>query len=238
MKKILYLSFVLILIPYLLNAQRWKKERMSIVAGTGMSHFMGDLGGGKKDAAHFFGVRDLDFVTTRPNFQVGFRYRILEELAVKPSLTYALLAAKDAASGADGRMNRNLEFRSHVWELGVQLEYAFIKEKQNPRYSFASLSAMRNISAFVILGGGAFYYNPKAEYNGDWVALRPLHTEGQGQASYTYTEAGITEEITPDAEYGIIAGQFTLGLGMKYNLNRVWSIGLEITNRFSASYKC
>ena len=48
-----------------------------------MTHFMGDLGGGKKDAAHFFGVRDLDFVTTRPLVTVNYRFRVIEQVAAK-----------------------------------------------------------------------------------------------------------------------------------------------------------
>jgi len=241
MKKIFYLFIILLTLPIFSNAQRWRAERVSVVYGQGMTHFMGDLGGGKKDAAHFFGVRDLDFVKTGTTVQAGIRYRMTEALAVKPTLTYLFLRGDDAASGSVGRESRNLSFRSHVWEFGTQFEYAFLKEKENPRYSFSSLKAMRNISMFAILGGGVLYYNPKTKLDGKWIALRPLHTEGQGQESFYYQPPMIdgivpdSVKVTPDSEYKKIAFQITLGLGVKYNISRRWAIGMEITNRYTST---
>lgn len=241
MKNFFYLLIVFTFSAGITNAQRWKAERTSLVFGAGMSHFMGDLGGGGKEAAHFFGVRDMDFVTTRPSLFVGYRYRLTEEIAFEPRITYARLSGKDIASANENRRMRNLSFRTNLWQFGGHFEYAFLKEKQNPRYSFSSLRALRNLSAFVILGGGIAYYNPKAEYtDGKWVALRPLHTEGQGQAAYTlnFVDAeGVnqTVEITPDAEYKKITAELTIGLGMKYNISRHWAIGLEITNQYTTT---
>ena len=149
MKKIYYLLLIFLL-PLFSNAQRWKKERHSLIIGAGTNHFMGDLGGGKKDAAHFFGVRDLDFVTTRPTVQLGYRYRAWETISFRPTVTYSLLSARDQASGALGRQARNLEFRSHIWELGVQGEWAFIKEQQAARYSFSSVGLKRRFNLFIM----------------------------------------------------------------------------------------
>jgi len=217
------------------QSQRWKAERHSIVMSGGTNHFMGDLGGGKKDAAHFLGVRDLDFVTTRPTWQVGYRYRLTEYFSFRANLTYALLSGKDEASANIPRQARNLSFRSNVWELSGQLEYYFIKEKEVPRYSFSSLRSTRNISLYLFVGFGGFYYNPKAKYtDGEWYALRPLATEGQG-TNFSYTD-NIGEVITTDAEvYSKFAVCFPMGLGLKYNINRKWAIGLEISNRYTST---
>jgi hypothetical protein len=86
-----------------------------------------------------------------------------------------------------------------------------------------------------------FYYNPKAEYvDGKWTELRPLHTEGQGQASYTYNyndPEGNPQSVTvtPEQEYSKFAGELTIGLGVKYNISRLWSIGIEITNQYTTT---
>ena len=37
---------------------------------------------------------------------------------------------------------------------------------------------------YVTGGAAVFTFNPKAEYNGEWVALQPLGTEGQGLPQY------------------------------------------------------
>ena len=232
MKKLSYLLILLISISLTSNAQRWKKERMDVFFGAGTNHFMGDLGGGSKDAAHFLGVRDIDLYATRPVLQVGIRYRIIEQLAIKPTITYAFLKGDDANSGNLGRQMRNLNFHSHIWELGAQLEYYFIKEKDPARYTFSSVRGINKIGAFLILGGGGLYFNPKGQMGDSWIELRPLHTEGQGQPTYTAPDS---TEVTPDAEYGKFAGYFNVGLGIKYTLNLRWSIGLEITNRYTTT---
>lgn len=243
MRKIVYL-LLLFMIPLMADGQRWKRERWAVYAGMGTNHFMGDLGGGAKDAAHFLGVRDMDWRYTRPTMQVGMRYRILEDLAIKPTISYAYIKGDDAESQNVGRQSRNLYFASNIWEFGAQFEYNFIKEKELGRYTFSSLRGATKISAFVILGGGGLYYNPKAEAvrgSGEWVALRPLHNEGQGSEPYEYTykdiETGedVTETVTPDKEYFKFAGYISLGLGAKYQIDRRWAVGLEITNRYTTT---
>lgn len=217
MKKIIYF-LILLTIPLLSDAQKWKHERLSAYAGVGTSYFLGDLGGGMKDGSHYLSFRDIDWVYTRPVFTGGIRYRILRDLAVKPTITYARLKADDAESGSFGRQARNLEFRTNLWELGAQFEYYFIKEKYLGRYTFSSYKGINNLSAYVSVGGGGFYYNPKSESvrgANDWTALRPMQNEG--------------------VSYGMFAGYLSIGLGMKYNLNNRWAIGLDISNRYTTT---
>lgn len=230
MKKIYILLFIISTFFYS-NAQRWKSERLSVIGAIGTNQFMGDLGGGSKDAAHFLGIRDMDFEQTRPTIQAGFRYRLIKDISVTPSITYAYLKADDASSGSIGRQSRNLNFHSNIWELGVQFEYAFIPEKELARYTFSSLRAAKKLSAYVLVGGGGFYFNPKTELNGETIELRPLNTEGQGMGAYEY----LGETITPDKPYGKFAGFISVGLGAKYQLDRRWGIGLEISNRYTTT---
>lgn len=230
MKKIYFLIIILFL-SYISEAQRWKSERLSVYASIGTNQFMGDLGGGAKDAAHFLGIRDMDFEYTRPTIQAGLRYRIIKDLSVRPTISYAYLKADDASSGSPGRKARNLNFYSNIWEVGTQFEYSFIPEKELARYTFSSLRASKKFSAYVLVGGGALYYNPQTEISGESIKLRPLNTEGQGQPAYEYEG----ETYTPDKPYGIIAGFVSVGLGGKYAIDRRWGIGLEISNRYTTT---
>ncbi len=219
MKKIIYI-LVLLIIPMLSDAQRWKHERLSAYAAAGTNFFLGDLGGGNKDASHYFSVRDIDWVTTRPVFSAGIRYRILRDLSVKPTISYARIKADDAESGSYGRQSRNLWFRTNIWEAGAQFEYYFIKEKFIGRYTFSSYKGINKVSAYVSLGGGGFYFNPKTESvrgANDWKnnELRPMQNEG--------------------VSYGSFAGYMSIGIGMKYKLNDRFAIGLDISNRYTTT---
>lgn len=206
------------------NAQRirWKQERHLLVLSAGISHFMGDLGGGAKDAAHFFGVRDLDFAATRPVFTVNYRFRILEELSVKAGIGWAILAADDKNSASLGRKSRNLHFKSHLFSFNFHVEYFFIREKLNPRYAFSNLHGWRNFSAYIFTGVSAHMFNPKAQLDGKWFELQPLGTEGQGIGNNP-------------APYSKVAIGWPIGLGVKYSLNKKIAIGLEISNTYTNS---
>lgn len=217
MKKLIYL-LLFFSIPFLSDAQRWKQERLSLYAGVGNNYFLGDLGGGAKDGSHYFSVRDIDWSQTRPTFQAGIRYRILRDLSIKPTVTYARLKADDAESENIGRLSRNLHFRSDIWEVGAQLEYYIITEKQLGRYTFSSYRAINRLSAYISLGGGALYYNPKAQEIrgfGPWEELRPMQNEG--------------------IAYSTFAGYLSIGIGAKFNLTDRWAIGLDISNRYTTT---
>lgn len=222
MTKLISFSTFLLLFTINTYSQRWKSERHSLVFDAGISHFMGDLGGGTKDAAHFFGVRDLDFSATRPVVSAKYRFRIIEQVAAKAGFTWAILAADDASSGSAGRRMRNLSFTSNVLEFSLHGEYYFIKEKANPRYSFSSLHTIRNLSAYAFTGVSVIYFNPKAKLDGVKYELQPLGTEGQG----------IGDNPAP---YSKIAIGWPIGLGAKYNLNKKFAVGIEISNTFTTS---
>jgi hypothetical protein len=218
------ISLIACMVLFTLNtfSQRWKTERHSLVFDAGVSHFMGDLGGGGKDAAHFFGVRDLDFSSTRPVLSAKYRFRILEPFSAKAGLTWAKLSADDAASGSEGRNARNLSFTSNILQFSIHGEYYFVKEKANPRYSFSSLHSIRNLSAYAFTGFSFLYFNPKAEFEGVKYELQPLGTEGQGLGGNP-------------APYKKTAIGWPLGLGAKYKLNKKIAVGIEISNTFTTS---
>ena len=199
MRKIILLSF-LIIIPILATAQykgargarkaksknsfinRKTKPRKEYVIGIGASNFLGELGGANQIGTNF--VKDLEFSATRPSAAFGLRYKFTKRWAVKGGLYYQLLSGADNLTKEPFRHNRNLSFRTHIFELSAQAEVYFTKEQPGHRYKIKNAKGMKNydIQFYGFLGVGGFFYNPQAKYGGNWVNLQPLSTEGQGLA--------------------------------------------------------
>ena len=210
---IIILLFLLIL-PVISTAQRWKRMRYEVVYGVGASNFLGELGGADRIGTNYF--RDLEMAMTRPVVSLGLRYRIVKWLALKGSLTYARINGDDRLTQEVSRNYRNLSFRSPIVEFEVRLEPAIIKEQAGRRYRLRGVKGKRwlMINTYPIIGIAAFYFNPKAKYQGKWYSLQPLITEGQG--------------IFPTRKkYSRFGVSIPVGIGFKYGLNRRYSIGLE-----------
>jgi len=216
------------ILPTLLYSQssRWKRTRYELVGGAGISAFMGDLGGGD-ESSRFLG--DFNFTSQRVAVNAGFRYKILEPLAAKISFSYGWVSADDSKSQNIYRLDRNLSFRSPIVEFGTQFEYSIIKEPVSHRYSLRkrkkfSLSSL-SVNTYVFAGIAGFWFNPKGQDNGpdgdgNWVALQPLGTEGQGL-------------MEGRDKYSRIQLAFPLGVGFKYNINRQISLGVELGARYT-----
>jgi hypothetical protein len=67
---------------------------------------------------------------------------------------------------------------------------------------------------------GVFYYNPKAQYNGSYVSLRKLHTEGQGLPG-------------GPKQYGKFSVDIPIGFGVRKALSRQLGIYLEYTQHYT-----
>jgi hypothetical protein len=226
-KKILLL--LLLTIPVLASAQYRKpkykrannfsnsknKARKEYVFGIGAANFLGELGGANQIGTNF--VKDLEFSMTRPSAAIGMRYKFSKRMAVKGGFYYQLVSGADRLTKEPYRNNRNLSFKSNIFELSVQAEFYITKEQQGHRYKIKNAKGMKNYDyqAYIFVGVGGFYYNPKALYNGTWVSLQPLSTEGQGLAE-------------GKKKYSRVSVCIPYGIGAKYNLNKDWSVGLEI----------
>lgn len=222
----MYRIFVIFTLTIVLNinlkAQYWQRNRQSLVFGLGTSQFMGDLGGGAKDAAHFLGLRDMNLASTRPVLSVGYRYRVLKPLAVKGGVSWAILAADDKNSRHIGRKLRNLHFRSHLFSAYVHGEYYFLNKIQSSGYTPSYKHGWGNFNAYLFAGVSFNLFNPKAKLDGKWHALQPLCTEGQG----------IDGNRAPYKKWAI---GFPIGLGMKYYLGGNLLIGIEFSNTYTTS---
>ncbi len=220
---------ILFLIPPVTKAQRrrWKRTRYELIGGIGVANFLGELGGSSKAGQDYY--HDLQFSQSRPLFNAGVRYKILEPLAVKVALSYGYFHGDDSKTNNIYRHDRNLKFRSPIVELGSQLEFSIIKEQIKHRYSLRrsrkfSLRDL-NINIYVFAGISGFWFNPRGKDDspggdGKWHSLQPLCTEGQGL-------------IETRKKYHRVQVAIPIGIGFKYAINSKMSIGLEYGGRFT-----
>ncbi len=201
-------------------SSRWKRYRYELIGSVGVTNFMGELGGADREGTNF--LRDFEFSMTRPAFNIGLRYKLLERVASKISLNYGILRGDDKTTDERFRHNRNLNFYAHIVEISGQLEYSFIKEKTGHRYNLRRVRGVKGLklNSYVFVGIGVFWFNPygKNPETGKWVALQPLGTEGQGR-------------VGSREKYNRFQLAIPFGVGFKYGLNKLWSIGLEFGAR-------
>ena len=204
------------------DAQRWKRYRHEAWGGIGASNFLGELGGGAKEAQDLF--LDFDAKSMRFAFAGGYRYKLNEIISLRGGLTYGRVYGPDAFSGDPYRRSRNLTFRSPIIELSAMGEVFFIREKTSNRYRVRGIRGAlgSGMSAYLMGGVAGLWFNPRAEYNGQWYNLQPLRTEGQGLPG------------GPDP-YKRITFALPFGIGGKYSVNRNVSISFEYGFRLTFS---
>lgn len=221
MKKLIILVIILLFVNQV-DAQysnRWKRYRYEVVYGVGVTNFLGELGGADKEGSNF--LRDFEFSMTRPAASLGLRYKILEKLSTKATLSYGVLRGDDKATQEPIRKNRNLNFYAHLVEFSGQFEYSIIREKVGHRYNLRRVRGLKGfkLNTYLFAGVAGFWFNPYGKHpdNDEWIALQPLGTEGQGMPGVGSRE-----------KYSRLQVAIPFGVGFKYGLNRVWSIGIEI----------
>lgn len=208
------LLVLLFVFPLLLNAQRNKKYRWEAGLDIGATNFLGDLGGANQIGTHF--VRDLELSLTRPSLGMHLRYRKTRYIGYRALFNYGKVWGNDALTQERFRHNRNLSFKSNIFEFSTVLEFYWTKERPGHIYNIKKLKGWKHldIQGYGFFGVGGFYYNPKSLISGVWYNLRELRTEGQG--------------LKPGTKmYSRLSVCFPMGMGFKYAFNRQWSLGLE-----------
>lgn len=173
----LILFAVIILVPVLGKAQYY----WDFGGGVGAANVLGDMGGKELTRRDF--VADLKFQETRQAANAFARYKIAQNFSIKAGINYQCLRGADSLSTNPARYYRNLSFRNHTWEAAATCQFYFYEVNDlGHTYRYKD-----NFRAYVGLGVGAMYHNPKTLYNGEWVALRPLMTENHQYTKITMT---------------------------------------------------
>lgn len=191
-----YLLIIALLFSTLIQGQG------TVEAGlfAGLSNYGGDLV-----------ETDLEITETNPAIGIIARYDFKPWFTLRGTLMAGSLSGSDVNAENIGRRKRNLSFRSPIYEFSIIPEFNI--------YSF-KLKAGQTITPYVFIGGGVFYYNPKALYEGEWIDLQPLGTEGQGLPGYA-------------AKYNLIDFSIPFGMGLKFKVSEKATIGLEYGVRYT-----
>ncbi len=200
---------------YFRNSNYWKTHRNELTIGLGISNFLGELGGRNQIGSPF--IWDLELSQTKPAVSIGHRYYTGEKMAVRTNFTYGILAGNDNLTTEVFRQNRNLNFKSDVFELQIVYELHFFTEQLGHVYDLRGVKGEKSsrVGLYLFAGVGGFYFNPKSLLNGTYVELRPLGTEGQGLPG------------GPD-EYNNFQFCIPMGFGVRKALSKQWSAGLEL----------
>jgi hypothetical protein len=193
------LLLFLSLMAHDLVAQRFLPHK-EIGFWVGGSHYMGDL----NERFTFINI-------IRPAGGLIFQHNFSERWGWRNTASYGRIYANDKFSGLQNYQQRNLHFRSDIAEINSQFVFNFLPFEiggETPGFIFP-------FSPYMFWGLGMFYFNPKAELNGSWIALKNLDTEGQGTARYQRVN------------YRRLQANMPFGFGIKAGLSKKASIGFE-----------
>jgi hypothetical protein len=186
----------------------------------GPSNFLGDLGGNMGRGTTF--LKDNNIPKTKLTIGGFVTYHPSELIAFRLAVNFGSLEGDDAIIKPKGgleeaRLMRNSNFRSRFSEAIFLVELSpliFLEADPSDTY--------RKFRPYAVAGIGGFKYNPEGfdPVSNQWVALRPLRTEGQGFAEY------------PDRkEYKLMQMNIPMGAGVKYYLSDAVDISFEIIHR-------
>ncbi|OSZ80980.1 hypothetical protein CAP36_07010 [Chitinophagaceae bacterium IBVUCB2] len=183
----------------------------------GFMNSLTDLGGKKGIGKNF--IKDLRWQTAKPCYSLYAIGMYQNMIGVRLEGTFGSIAGydsilKNVASSTSGRYERNLSFRSKITDIQLALEI-------HPLY-FKNYSDDEPpvFSPYAVAGLGYYSFNPEANLNGQWYALQPLRTEGQGFREYREREPYKLNQIN-----------VALGLGIKYEVNSMINARLEAVHR-------
>ncbi len=143
----------------------------------------------------------------------GLAYRMNDYLFFSLNLQYYRIGGSDKETGSPSLIRRNLSFRADNFEASFLAHFEFLNYN-----TFRYLSRKEfPVSMFMFTGFGITTNNPKAQAasGGDFVALRPLQTEG--------------------VDYSPVAAVLPIGLGISYQVLKNLEVTLKAGYRFTSS---
>lgn len=154
------------------------------------------------------------FINTR--FTIGgmVRFHAHPHFSTRLGFQYGTLEAKDTDSQKKEIRERSLSFKSTLTEVHLIQEFnlmPFFPEKGNQVFS-----------PYIAVGVAFFWFNPTTLYEGQWIELQPIGTEGQGLEKYPNKK-----------HYKLFQPAIPVILGLKYNLGGRINIGIDIGYRFT-----
>lgn len=188
---------IILLLPGLGMAQRVELGLLG-----GVSNYSGEL------------TPDYGIVLSESRPAVGglLRYSPNNFLSLRFGISSAYISGTDENWSDPALQQRNLSFRSNI------VEASFIAEINVPGYDVE----MKKFSPYLFVGVAGFYHNPMALYQGEWIKLQPLGTEGQGTTAF------------PDRKpYSLYQAAIPFGVGTKFGLGSGLTLSAELGVRMT-----
>lgn len=200
----------------------WKKYKKEFYLGIGAANFLGDLGGLDRIGTDLSPV-DLELKQTGLSANIGYKYKLARWVNLSIGCNYLKVRGDDKLTSEQYRSNRNLNFKSNVFELLGRIEFVYMHNKAGNRYGIKKTFGKRMKTAAydlgLFFGLGGFYFNPKGkDVSGNWIPLKPLRTEGQGLPG-------------DPKQYKKFSVCIPVGISCRYYIKRTWSIGIEFSFR-------
>ncbi len=202
---------ILLIFHLLFGTLTFSQTELGLFIGT--SFFHGDVGYNSLN----FGNTDKLFINPKAAIGLHFRKNLNSRIAFNFTLKRGQINSYDRDSEDVFITQRNLDFQSDITEISSNFEFNFSPYKIG--------SEKFNKSVYIFTGISGFKFNPQGFYNGGWVDLQPLGTEGQGSFLYPERE-----------KYKLFSIGIPIGVGYKLNLNSnlalniAWSWTLTTTD--------
>lgn len=195
---IMYRVCFLIFITTVLFTEKVTSQKIELGIGVGASTYWGDL-------------NSSDFTTNLSNsglaIEVSGRAIYNRFFGVRANLAYGRVNGSDSRATNLWQRERNLSFRSHIFELAALGEFYFFKFDEESIFI-----------PYLTAGFAIFHFDPKTTLNGVEYKLQPLGTEGQGLSGY-------------DKPYSLVSMSIPIGAGAKLRINSKTNISFEIIAR-------
>ena len=207
------LHLILLIAGGLFTSFAFSQYKWDFGGNVGAANYLGEIGGKEKTRRDF--ILDLRLSQTRSAVGGFARYKMNPDIYIRGSLGWYRISGADHFSTNPGRAGRNLSFRNDIYEVSVTGQYIFYDISDLGRtYRYRN-----DFKAYIFTGIGGIYHNPKANYNGSWVALQPLHTEGQGIVAGAPKPYSKIQFVIPG------------GAGFYFTLSKIYRIGWEFNWR-------
>ncbi|MVM33579.1 hypothetical protein GO755_26310 [Spirosoma sp. HMF4905] len=221
----LLLAMVYMALFCLIDAQAQRRGNSQFIPfsevglGGGSSFYLGELSPPNQAFQSFS-------LLPRWNLGGSFTRHFSPRFSGRASFTVIRLAGDDYTFNKDepnvhpAQFQRNLHFRNDLKELALSGIYQFNPEGRRPNQRPA-------FTPYLTLGVALVAHNPKARMPvnadgslGDWVALQPLGTEGQGKPGYA-------------KPYSLLTVAIPVGVGMRWQLTESLNLAAELSFRYT-----
>lgn len=153
------------------------------------------------------GEQVFDFANVdKPAFGIQVRFSPYTRFSARLEGMYARIGA----SPENNAPVQGLNFQSTIYDAHILVEWNMVD---------ANFSRSVGLTPYLFGGLGGLYFQSQAEFQGEFIDLQPLGTEGQGLEGY-------------DSRYNQLNAAIPAGLGLRIWLGDRFSLLLEGSTRF------